>query len=97
MVTGLVVPSKSDCPHSEIFAVARWNGLIILPAGQGLADGQNQWFFGPYGWLLEEYVELPEPVKATGAQGLWNLKPDVLAAVREQYRKVGNGGSKHGC
>ena len=97
MVTGLDVPPKSDCPHSEIFAVARWNGVIILPepetdeeglipTGQGLADNQSQWFFGPYGWLLEEYVQLPEPVKATGARGLWDIKPDVLVEVRKQFQ-----------
>ena len=27
---------------------------------------------GRYGWILEDVVELPEPIPATGRQGLWN-------------------------
>ncbi len=97
VVTGLDVPKKADCPHSQIFAIARWNGVIILPdpktseenlfpTGVKLGEDQQQWFFGPYGWMLEDYVELPTPVECVGARSLWNLKPEVLSAVREQYR-----------
>ena len=92
----IVVPGK-ESPHSQIFAVARWNGVIVLsepqtdqpdligPISEMPAD-QEKWFFGPFGWLLEDYVELPEPVACKGAQLLWAIPPDALQAVREQYR-----------
>lgn len=99
--TGLDVPTNKECPHSVIFAVCRWNGVIILPTpetherglidtGTELASDQEKWFFGPYGWLLENYVELPEPVPCVGARGLWGFgdKPYELAAVREQWQRA---------
>ncbi len=55
------------------------------------------WWRGPWGWLLEEAVLLPEPIPMRGQQGLWRL-PEVqggdpwraAAGVRalEQWRKA---------
>lgn len=95
----LSVPDNQSSPHSQIFAVCRWRGVVILPTpttkedgliatGRQTPDEQDKWFFGPYGWLLEDYVELPEPVECKGAQGLWNLPEDVKVIVREQYQKA---------
>lgn len=96
--TGLYVPNRQECAHSVIFAVCRWRGVIILPTpetsepglyatGKEMPEDQSKWFFGPYGWLLSEYVELAEPIPCVGTTGLWTFdaKPDVLAAVRAGY------------
>ena len=97
------VPDKASCPHSQIFAVARWMGEIILPEpehvrllgldtrdlegpGIPLLPDQERWFIGPYGWLLRDYIKLPEPILCGGAQKLWEVPADVLIRVREQYR-----------
>lgn len=65
---------------SAIVAVGRLEG-----ASQ---DSASPWYAGgdQYGWELADVVTLPSPVRSRGRQGLWNLEPDVLAAVRVQYR-----------
>ena len=97
--TGLYVPTKKECPDSQIFALARWDGEIILPTpeteepdlipgGWPLPEDQEKWFFGPFGWLLKDYFELPEPVGCDGALSLWKLPTPVLDEVRRQYQIV---------
>lgn len=91
------VPSREECMDSVIFAVARWNGVIYLPTPtteaqdlfptmEAMPADQEQWYFGPFGWKLDDYIELPEPVPHKGAQLLWELEPVALNLVREQYR-----------
>lgn len=96
--TGLYVPSKKESPHSQIFAVVRWRGEV---AGRDMNDGlpgiknimdklpadQDRWFFGPFGWLFKDYVELREPIACTGALGLWTIRPTTLEKVRTEYAK----------
>lgn len=47
-------------------------------------DGQRRWFFGPFGWLLDNVVELKTPIPASGALGLWNVTADVIAEIARQ-------------
>lgn len=92
-VTGLDVPNKSDSPHSEIFAVCMLGGFITHDHDRRLTDEQSRWFFGPYGWLLSDFVRLINPVPCKGAQGLWTFKDrlDVLARLRESYAESKRG------
>jgi hypothetical protein len=87
--TGLTVPGKADSPHSQIFAVCRLAGFVTDADDVRLVPDQRKWFFGPYGWLLDEFVELVEPVPCKGAQKLWNFawRPAELDALRASYRK----------
>lgn len=39
----------------------------------------DAWFFGPYGWLLDDVCALPAVVPCKGAQGLWRVPDDVVA------------------
>lgn len=52
-----------------------------LQAGQG----QERWFFGPYGWVLTDVRAFEKPIPCKGAQGLWDLPPwaerEVAAAM----------------
>lgn len=43
--------------------------------------GQSFWWSGPFGWALRDIVTLPEPIPCRGAQGLWEVPADLLAAV----------------
>ena len=63
---------------SAIVAVVKVTGDI-----RGTEAG---WYNGlpNYGWKLTDLITLPKPVPCKGAQGLWELPPDVLAKVREQ-------------
>lgn len=96
-VLGIEIPGRKDFPHSQIIAVCRLSGFVAdLTARASLRDPtpdtlsaeQQGWYFGPYGWTLEDLVELPEPVPCKGALGLWRLPDNVLVEVREQYRKA---------
>jgi hypothetical protein len=37
-----------------------------------------------YGWVLRNVRRLAKPVPCRGAQGLWDLPPELLAAVERQ-------------
>ncbi len=88
-VTGLTVPGKADSPHSRIFAVCRLAGFVSHVEDARLVPDQRIWFFGPFGWLLDEFVELVDPVPCKGAQKLWSFaqRPAELHALRASYRK----------
>ncbi len=50
-------------------------------------DEQQEWFFGPVGWVLDEVKLVIPPVYCRGAQGLWELPADIetqVIAGREQ-------------
>ena len=87
--TEIAVPGDKQSPHSVIFAVCRLAGVIDDPLAPILdIYDQIQWFFGPYGWFLDSFVMLKEPVPCKGAQKLWGFddKPDVLRQVRQQWK-----------
>jgi len=62
--------------HSAIVAVARFGGVVT--------QSEDSWFFGPYGWLLEDVVVLRNPVRCRGMQGLWQLPPNAERALQTQ-------------
>ena len=62
---------------SAIVAVARYGGVVTA--------SKDPWFFGPYGWVLDQVVEV-QPVRCRGAQGLWRVPQIVADEVREGYR-----------
>lgn len=41
------------------------------------------WFFGPYGWVLEDVRALSEPIPCRGAQSLWELPQEVEQRLAE--------------
>jgi hypothetical protein len=73
---GMVVATANlvDCLqikeiHGRIWAV-NLNGSSIHIQGNELEFGD--YTPGRYAWILEDIQELPEPIPARGAQGLWN-------------------------
>jgi len=88
-MTGLTIPRKFNSPHSEIFAVCRVVGFVTSSFDERVSVDQRMWFFGEFGWLLEEFVELVEPVPCTGGLGLWKFdeRQAELHALRISYQK----------
>jgi hypothetical protein len=93
------MPGKGAAhPDSVIVGLARVVGCIraneegdyeIVAGVSGVhVDVDEEWFFGPYGWILENVVALREPVPCKGAQGLWTVPPDAAARVLEQAPEV---------
>lgn len=70
-------------------------GAIHVPMQKSLADRIRPWWRGPWGWLLEEAVLLPEPIPMRGQQGLWRI-PEM---VREPagWRRIGVDGDGQGA
>jgi hypothetical protein len=91
--------AESDSVRAgAIVGVARIVGYATMQEGRPLfgEDAErwerivtSTWFFGPYGWLLEDAVAIT-PVPCRGAQGLWPVESRVADEV---LRRVANGGS----
>lgn len=61
----------------------------VVTEDRTLHPDQKRWYFGPYGWVLEDVLKLPTPIPCKGAQGLREMPPDVndqaLAALLQQW------------
>jgi hypothetical protein len=75
-----------EVPHGVVTAVARLADVVTSVAEVRKRGGRDQerWFFGPYGWILADIRQLPNPVACRGFQKLWTLPAEVEAAVRGQ-------------
>jgi hypothetical protein len=62
-------------------------GVVAVCIFVGVVEqSDNQWFNGPFGWVLDRVVPLPDPVPCKGALGLWDIPEGVLSEVRKQYK-----------
>lgn len=90
-VTGIAVPPRTEHPDSNIFAVCRVPTYVDINQRSfnesAIQQDQRRWFFGPYGWIIADFVALVEPVFCKGAQGLWGFenKQSELAELRRVY------------
>ena len=67
--------------HSDLYATRAIIGEVTVV--DCVTESDSAWFSGPYGWVLEDAVEYPDPIPCRGAQKLWTPPDDVLAQVRE--------------
>lgn len=84
----LSVPEKAE--------MRDWAGHIVglvtltgfFKAGQldllNRPRGRDAWAFGPWCWEVSDPVKLQRPVRVRGAQKLWRVPDDALAAIRRQ-------------
>lgn len=83
---GRVLPASAI--HEGLIGVATVRGFVesaedaAVQAGQG----QERWFMGPYGWLLDDVRVLPEPIKCDGSLGLWLIPKWAEKQIREALR-----------
>lgn len=86
--TGLYVPSKSESPHGQIFAVCKL--MSSVESAERLLPDQRAWFFGPHGWVIDYFVELKTPVECKGALGLWGFdsRPGAWKQLRESFEEA---------
>ncbi len=64
-------------------------GRVRSHIGEAIARQivESQWRCGPVGWVLDNVRPLAVAVPCKGAQGLWNVPPDIEAAVVAQLQK----------
>ena len=53
---------------------------------------RNRWFSGPFGWVLEDVRELPQPIPRKGRLGLWNVDAAALRSIRRVFPDLTNDG-----
>jgi len=70
------VVNMRDCIRTEKLPYV----MNLTPQEMELGDYSP----GRYGWVTIQCVKLRDPVPVTGRQGLFNLPPEVEAAVRRQ-------------
>jgi hypothetical protein len=81
------IPPRNELVFGAVVAVVRLGRVVGVKdawAQNPLEHDQRRWFFGPYGWVVDNVRTLPAPVPCRGFQGLWGLPLDVEAAVLEQ-------------
>jgi hypothetical protein len=76
--------TPADLPHGAIVAVARLVGCgSAADTDRFTWNEQGQGWFGPgrWAWMLDDVRQLPTPVPATGAQGLWTIPAATVQTI----------------
>ncbi len=71
-------------PTGKIVAVARIDRIETLMTAQ---QPVSKWFFGPYGWILEDIRLLNNPIPARGMLGLWEVPIDIENQMNKQLEQ----------
>lgn len=92
---GIEPPDDADCPQG-IVGVCRVVGWLFKdhehvrdafgPITFPVPPGQDRWFFGPWGWILDDVQKLATPVPCRGMQGLWPVPPTIEEKVGAQLQ-----------
>lgn len=81
--------APTDGPRSAIVCVALVTEAVpaehLYQSLRGAEPGVAGWESGPWCWLLEDVVQLLDPVHCQPQRHLWELPPSTLAAVRRGY------------
>jgi hypothetical protein len=62
-------------PYGAVVGFARL--VDVIKEGE-VATKTAKWFFGPYGFVLEDFIALKRPVEAKGQMKLWSLDGKIL-------------------
>lgn len=78
-----------------VFALCQIERVVHGGTIHALPLDQIRWYFGPYGWVLNDFVFLPKPIPARGMLGLWTpdrvLSREILLAYRETITSQSGG------
>lgn len=76
------LPLREEYVRGAIIGTARLIAVVdnAKDAARLAGPGQGVWFFGPFGWVLDE-IKLAPPIPLRGWQGLWILPETVDAAI----------------
>jgi hypothetical protein len=78
LIAGYSMPH--DLPLGCFLATAKVAGVITEEEIDSCVVSGNvdRWFFGPYGWLLDDIRKLEKPIPCAGKLGLWNIPVELL-------------------
>lgn len=77
-----VLPPQKRLPCGAILATARIAGFEDANDFNPFEDDFDKWFFGPYGWVLENVQKLTKPIPCSGALGLWDVPVEFLPTLQ---------------
>jgi len=89
--------SAADHPQMAIVSVVRVLGYLERGKGVTAAPGfepdeisdgidLDTWWFGQFGWIVDEATLLARPVPCRGFQKLWTVREDIAAIVRDGWK-----------
>jgi len=85
ITNGILVPS--DIPRGAIVTTAKVIGWV---SSDGTANTRqcagfydSPWFFGPFGWVLDDVQKLPEPIPCNRSLGLWVPPAEIDNILRK--------------
>lgn len=76
---GVALPPNEGMPFGAITALAVIDR--VADARDAVPESQRRYFFGRYGYVLRDVVNLPRPVYVRGMQGFWPVPPNVEREV----------------
>lgn len=72
--------------HGAILGFARVVGYVEKGQLQPDPALRSFWFFGPFGWKLEDITQLATPVPCKGALGLWQIQEITASTIERQLQ-----------
>lgn len=72
-ISGVIVPD--DTPRGAIVATA------VIAGYHEWGGWHDKWFFGAYGWILEDVTKLHKPIPCKGMLGLWQVPDNIEVQI----------------
>lgn len=89
-IASLSVPMGAIVGHARVAGWVRSvDGQTSASQDAFLGLVEDQWFFGPYGWVLTERVPLKTPVASVGHQKLWAIDAELRQKLRIAFKETG--------
>ena len=89
-----LMPTKHYCTVAESGMLIGIVQLVAVVSSQEeaerLSPGHGKWFFGPYGWVLEDASRLNPVIECRGYQKLWNIPDDLQEKIDAQFTIIGS-------
>lgn len=75
----VTVPDSADLERGAIIATFNLVGCVKY--------SPSPWFFGKYGFVLEDVTPLPEPIPCSGKLGFWEVPTGIVEQINEALKR----------
>jgi hypothetical protein len=80
-ISGITVPDHT--PRGVIVATAVIRGYVES------GGSSDKWFFGDYGWILNDVAKLDKPIPCKGMLSLWHVPDEIAMQITMQWIRDG--------
>jgi len=53
-----------------------------------VTESDSEWFYGPFGWVLEKALQFETPIPFTGRLGLYEVPDELIAPFRQEIEDI---------